>query len=229
MYKTLYKKDINLTLVAGQSGKDSVILLQENIFYTNLCEDKGIGPIITKPKFEIITLPPRRIKERKKPKPPFNAFAKSTKTIDDVDFNKSKWYQNYLKFKSIKREITRKREKGDSLNPQEKSWWERYEKYKQNKIAKQDDKSKPEIASLDLLDLIHTDTYKNSSPAVKVFYPSKDWDQFYKPTRGRKKENYEDVFDSDISEKEVEKLLKRHQINAKLSVDVNTNENEEIK
>lgn len=211
----------------GNANKDRAILYPENVFYTSLCSDKGIGKVKKEPLFTKLKKPVRGTREKREALTKDQVFAKSTKTLDDIDYIQSQSYQNYDKFKATKENIKEKIEKfgEESLKEYEMEWWMKYLKFKENRLKgkpKRKETTEEQVeANTNLLDAFNSEAFKNSCPPVRVIYPSVDWDEFYDPDKVPQTFNI-DNFDKKTSVKTFKRILKYYEQGGKYDTSTST-------
>lgn len=160
------------------------MLLPENLFYLELTEDRGKGV----PKISNPAQSEAEVQELEESASQLNQeyseetiFAKSLKTRDSLHFEDSPWYQRYQSFIKKRETVLEKlkAEGKDALNDGEKKWLDKYEKFKINRELKKKDKEREmeskEETDVSLLKKFFSKEYKESCPAIRVFYPTIDW------------------------------------------------------
>lgn len=152
-------------------------------------------------------------------------FHETKKTEVDIDFTKSRWYQNYKRFETIRGAIMGKLENEgvSSLTCEEKEWCKEYKQFMnlQRLRAELRELKKNKLyidPELKLMKKFWSKKFAKSCFPVPVYFPRKDWDVFfespdfwdpeYKPSEIR----YDDVFDSSVSSAEVLPILQRKEI-----------------
>lgn len=108
-------------------------------------------------------------------------FAKSKKTLNDIDFTSSKWYQRYLRYRTMKDRIAEKlknlesEEETEGLSDEENKWYKKYQKHKMKQEKKNKEKNlantKTTKVDTSLLDEFYSKKYKESYPPMKIIYP----------------------------------------------------------
>ncbi|CAH1174287.1 unnamed protein product [Phaedon cochleariae] len=112
-------------------------------------------------------------------------FAKTKKTVSDLKFEQSDWYQQYQNFKRIYNEMQEivKETGEESLNDSQKEWFRKYEEFKKKYLEIMAGRKHKEknLSEYKLFELFNSDEYQNSCPPVSVFYPTrKSEEQFEK-------------------------------------------------
>lgn len=213
----------------NNDDRDRAILYHENVFYTALCQDKGIGKIKEKPIYTKLKRTPKTLRRKKRAQLTVEQiFAKSTKTINDIDFTRSQWYQNYNKFKLTKANIeTKIRDVSeDGLDDDEKEWWTKYilyknERTKNKRKSNESLKDDNETIDINLLNEFNSERFKNNCPPIRVFYPRIDWDEFYDPNETTRRLSI-DNFDKKTSIDTFKRIFKYYESAGKYDVCLST-------
>ncbi|KAG5872104.1 hypothetical protein JTB14_031046 [Gonioctena quinquepunctata] len=167
----------------GTAGETEAVLLPEHVFFGAIPGDLGKGRLRKKPplkdKSANIKAPKKtktkQGKERMK-ELELKIFAKSKKTVSDLKFEESDWYQSYVEFKKVYEDISAKVERGgeDLLQPGEKEWYGKYLEFKGKYTEILDHRKHKEknLEEFKLFELYNSEEYKNSCPPIPVFYPN---------------------------------------------------------
>nr|XP_023019859.1 uncharacterized protein LOC111508545 [Leptinotarsa decemlineata] len=181
--------DINGGEWFGTAGETSAVLLPEHAFYEAIPIDIGKGKIKkvspSKEKLKKVSKqekPPTRPQEElvtdKIKKLELKIFAKTKKTVSDLKFEESEWYQKYLDFKKKFEEIMGKVETDGeySLDPSEKEWYEKYLDFRMKylEIVEHRKNKLKNLSDYKLFELYNSDEFRNSCPPIPVFYPTEE-------------------------------------------------------
>ncbi|XP_057672208.1 uncharacterized protein LOC130903867 [Diorhabda carinulata] len=180
---------------SATAGENGALLLPEHVFFNN------IAPRLGKGKLKIRTIEAStekiipKVKRHKISLQTLEAkiFAKSKKTMSDLKFEDSSWYQNYVKFKTrydeVKEKITMIGE--HSLCQEDREWIEKFREFKEKytKIMENRATAKNKnIWEYELFELYNSEKYMQGNSPVSVFYPTEtpgegeecDFDDAYK-------------------------------------------------
>ncbi|CAH1966377.1 unnamed protein product [Acanthoscelides obtectus] len=168
----------------GVSSENSALLYREHVYFNGIGKDCGKGKFrVKKPKRKSHQETEVGGEDTQKPlgmdkmkELELRIFAKTKKTVSDLKFDDSTWYQNYMnfreKFSDIKERITTQGE--SALEEHEKKWYERYLNFKAThekmmKTRKRSTSMKSGRVNR-MFELFHGSQYRSTCPGIPVIY-----------------------------------------------------------
>ncbi|KAJ8953562.1 hypothetical protein NQ318_002982 [Aromia moschata] len=177
--------DINGREWRGPAEDTEALLLPEHIYFNNIGEERGKGRIRSEPSKTKLSRTPSEKSEsehyslHKKDAEYLKAlelriFGKCLKTADDLRFEDSEWYKEYVNFKKVYEDHMGKIKANgfDSLTKDEKNWYQKYAEFKNRYFEIMDARrhNKRRLSAYKLFELFHSKEFKASSVPVPVFY-----------------------------------------------------------
>nr|CAH7715270.1 unnamed protein product [Callosobruchus chinensis] len=167
----------------GVAGDNSALFYREHVYFNDINKDYGKGKSrVEKPKRRVQVDVEEMIDEKresfdrdKMKELELRIFAKTQKTVSDLKFADSTWYQNYLKFREKYQSIKEKMDKGGSgsLEEEEREWLEKYKEFKvrYEKVMNRKKRCQMKLdRASHIFELFHSHSYRVACPGIPVFY-----------------------------------------------------------